>query len=84
MRGMPGWRAYLELENPGTILWKNESPLTTILLEDPGWCRVFVYGDSEQGYSVFVQRSWLDAHGAELSSDDCGVKSHDHSPAREE
>ncbi|MBX7145366.1 MAG: hypothetical protein K1X79_13020 [Oligoflexia bacterium] len=58
------WREYFQLINPQTVLWPNDSPLVSILLEGQEFCQVFQSGQDDTGYSVFVtrkawgQRSW--------------------------
>lgn len=49
------WRRYLDRVNPGTILWRNRSPLIAILLASGEWCRVFAIGSQEAGHSVFIR-----------------------------
>lgn len=54
--GRPNWREFVELANPGTILWRSDSPLTTILVESGEWRSIFKSGSSDRGYQVFVRR----------------------------
>lgn len=70
-RGLPGWDEYLRSVKPETILWRTESPLTSILLEVEDWCRVFASGSAEHGYSVFVKRRYFEEHQAELGLKSC-------------
>lgn len=74
LRGTEKWREYLEAVQPATVLWRNESPLISILLMDPSWCRVYQDGVGEDGYSVFVKSSYLDSVlSGGRSSDDCDM-----------
>ena len=54
--GERNWREYLESvqPQPSTILWKNESPLISILLASGQWCQAYRSGDDTNGFSVFV------------------------------
>lgn len=56
--GLHNWHEYIDLVKPQTILWRVESPLSSILLATGDWCSVFRSGDSEQGYHVFVNREF--------------------------
>lgn len=53
------WRDYFNLIHPQTVLWPNDSPLVSILLEGREYCHVFQSGENDTGYSVFVaQNVW--------------------------
>jgi hypothetical protein len=56
LSGHVHWQRYLEKVGPNTILWRNQSPLTSILLATGEWCRVYAEGSSESGHSVFLRR----------------------------
>lgn len=71
--GREGWSEYIELVNPKTIIWRNGSPLVALLLESPGWCRVFQSGVLSADVSVFVTRELLDARREQLQSSDCPI-----------
>ena len=64
------WQDYFDMVKPETIIWKNHSPLTTLLLHEKEWCRVFYYVAGKGGYSVFVKRSYWLTHQS-LGSDNC-------------
>ena len=55
--GRLGWEGYLKRVDPGTILWRNRSPLVAILIASGEWCRVYANGSSEFGHSVFLRRA---------------------------
>lgn len=57
------WRRYLDRINPGSILWRNRSPLAAILLASGEWCRVFARGSHEVGYSVFIRTAMAGQNG---------------------
>lgn len=71
LNGRAGWRKFIELVQPQTILWKWESPLTSILQEGRDWCLVFHSGIPTDGYVVFLSRSYYAEHSAELTSVKC-------------
>ena len=54
--GERNWKEYLDAvtPKPAAILWKNESPLISILLAGGQWCQAFRSGDDTNGFSVFV------------------------------
>lgn len=61
--GRLSWRRYIDRVNPETILWRNRSPLTAILLASGEWCRVFANGSQEVGHSVFVRAAEAGTEG---------------------
>lgn len=69
-RGESGWRDYLTLVNPQTILWKTESPLTAILSYGSEWCLIYQSGTREEGYSIFVKHDFFNQN-PDLSADNC-------------
>ncbi|MCB0318640.1 MAG: hypothetical protein KDD56_07770 [Bdellovibrionales bacterium] len=60
--GKANWHEYLDLVNPQTILWRNDSPLISILKNGNEWCRIYQEGSDEFGYSVLVKNSWVAKH----------------------
>lgn len=55
--GKEGWQAFVDLVKPKTIVWKNQSPLISLLLTTKKWCRVFKSGsEAKDGYSLLVLR----------------------------
>jgi hypothetical protein len=73
LRGLEGWEEYFDAVKPETILWKTESPLVNILRAGSEWCQVHRSGLPEQGYAVFVKRSYLESNPGELVSPQCGA-----------
>ncbi len=71
MNGTERWHEYLELNQPKTILWRWESPLTSILKLDPNWCIVFRSGVPDRGHIVFLSREAFDVYKGKLTSPDC-------------
>lgn len=72
MQGRHGWERYIEKVNPQTILWKAESPLVSILRNDSAWCHVFLAGDYDQGYALFIRREEFEKRRDVLNADNCG------------
>lgn len=68
-RGKQSWEEYLSVTKPKTILWKNASPLSAILVATGEWCRVFRNGSETEGYSVFITRGEFASRS--LPSDNC-------------
>jgi hypothetical protein len=56
LNGDVHWHRYLDKVRPASIIWRNQSPLTSILLATDEWCRVYAEGSSESGHSVFLRR----------------------------
>lgn len=65
------WEEYLDLVRPKSVLWRRGSPLNSILLESPAWCRVFDGGHPRAPYVVFITREEFDARRGEFESSDC-------------
>lgn len=71
LQGRNNWREYIDAVNPGTIIWNTHSALSSLLLEDAGWCEVFRSKATEVGYAVYVKREYWERHYPELKSVDC-------------
>lgn len=65
------WRAYIDKIKPETILWRTQSPLTSVLRENRDWCQVFQSGSAAQGYVIFVKHQFYQEHKDGLQSLDC-------------
>lgn len=72
MQGRFGWEKYIDLIKPKTILWKAESPLVSILRNNSQWCHVFLAGDYDQGYALFIPRDEFEMRREQLNADNCG------------
>ncbi|RIL09479.1 MAG: hypothetical protein DCC75_06425 [Proteobacteria bacterium] len=77
-RGRENWKEYLEYVKPETILWRSDSPLKAILLNDSSeerWCLVYEEGVSTQEQlafpQIFVKRSFLASMSKPLPSRNC-------------
>ncbi len=71
LQGVYGWEKYIEAVQPKTILWKTESPLTSILRNNSQWCHVFLAGDYKQGFAIFLAHEEFEKRRAELKADNC-------------
>ncbi len=71
LNGRAGWQKFIEMVQPNTILWKWESPLTSILLEGGKWCSVFRSGTVSDGFVVFLKKEYFSAHRVDLSTVRC-------------
>lgn len=69
--GRHGWEKYIEAVNPKTILWKAESPLTSILRNNSQWCHVYLAGDYKDGFVIFLLREEFEKRRGELNADNC-------------
>lgn len=74
LRGLVDWHEYLTATEPKTILWKLESPLSSILIESPDWCEVFRKGEIDSGHIVFVSAPEYYSRFSHLASPDCPQK----------
>lgn len=71
LQGVYGWEKYIEAVKPQTILWKAESPLTSILRNNSQWCHVFLAGDYKQGFAIFLTHDEFEKRRGELKADNC-------------
>lgn len=71
LTGKAGWEGYIEKVQPNSIIWRQGSPLTSLLLLSPEWCRVFASGSEDENFVVFIKRDEFNSRRAELSSIDC-------------
>ena len=68
-KGKANWKEYIDLVKPETILWPTGSALTSLLLNDQEWCRIFTSGDDTIGFSVFIKHQELLDRAAEFESE---------------
>lgn len=69
--GKREWREYLSAVRPKTVIWSRQSPLTSLLIEVPEWCKVYETGNRISGYAVFITRGQFEAMPGEFISSDC-------------
>ncbi len=70
-RAKRNWREYIDAVNPGTILWRDDSPLGTVLLAENHWCLVHESGPQRARVSVWVKQEYFQSRRDELSSVNC-------------
>ncbi len=73
--GKATWHEFVDKVGAETILWRQGSPMVTILLVSPEWCRVFSSGPGDEDHAVFIKASLFTARAGEFSSPDCGAAS---------
>lgn len=71
LNGKQNWRDFINLVNPQTILWPNDSALIALLLLSGEWCQVFQNLTEDSGYSVFVKQTVWQQRQSELPSMNC-------------
>jgi hypothetical protein len=60
--GKRSWQEYLQEVKPETIMWRDDSPLGSILIAEGEWSEVFSSGPERSRVSVFVKRSFVEAN----------------------
>jgi hypothetical protein len=69
--GRETWQEYIRAVQPQTILWRQESPFVSLLVESDQWCRVFQSGVTRRDYSVFISRQEFERRKGEFVAPDC-------------
>lgn len=69
--GKANWQDYIKRVQAETILWRQGTAMTSLLLLSPEWCRVFASGTEDESFVVFIKRSEFEAKRDQLSSIDC-------------
>ena len=69
--GKANWQDYINRVQAETILWRQGTAMTALLLLSPEWCRVFASGSEDESFVVFIKRAEFDAKRDRLSSIDC-------------
>jgi hypothetical protein len=69
--GRENWEEYIRAVEPKTIIWRQESPFVSLLIESSEWCRVFQSGSMRTDYSVFISRDEFNSRRNEFDSPDC-------------
>jgi hypothetical protein len=70
-QGRNTWRDYIEAVKPNTILWRQGSPMVSLLFESGEWCRVFASGTEDTDSVVFVRKEYFSSVKAQLTSTNC-------------
>lgn len=67
----PNWRGFIDKVQGQTIMWRQGSPLISLLVLAPEWCQVFASGGGDEDTVVFVRSEFLSLHADEFQSPDC-------------
>jgi len=70
-KGKRNWQEYFDVVKPETVLWRADSPLSSILLAGEEWCLVFPAVLSDKGAMVFVKQRYFAEHASTLQSRNC-------------
>ncbi len=70
-QGRARWRDYLDTVKPKTILWRQGSPMVSLLFETHEWCRVFSTGSEDQDFVVFMRKEDFTTRNGQLTSSNC-------------
>ena len=69
--GTARWEDILGLVKPQTIVWRTDSAFTSLLASTGRWCVVFRSGPENHGYSVLVQREYLETNAQAFDAPRC-------------
>lgn len=69
--GKPSWHDFIDKVQAQTILWRQGSPMVSLLLLSPEWCRVFSSGTGDEDHAVFIKLELLRSRKGEFTSTDC-------------
>jgi hypothetical protein len=69
--GKATWHDFIDKVKAETIVWRQGSPMVTLLLVSPDWCRVFSSGGGDEDHAVFIKSELFRARAGEFSSPDC-------------
>lgn len=71
MRAKRSWKEYFTRIGPGTILWREDSPLPSVLIATGEWCQVHESGSPRARISVWIPRALFLERSGEFSSGNC-------------
>jgi len=71
--GKATWHDFIDKVNAQTILWRQGSPMVSLLLLSPEWCRVFSSGPGDEDHAVFIRSGLYRERQGELTSSDCSA-----------
>ena len=69
--GRANWNEFIDKVGAKTIMWRQGSPFTSLLLLSPEWCRVFTTGSGDEDQAVFIRYEDFRSRSGELTSIDC-------------
>jgi hypothetical protein len=71
--GKASWHDFIDKVQAQTIVWRQGSPMVSLLLVSPEWCRVFSSGPGDEDNSVFIRSELFRARSGEFTSSDCSA-----------
>ena len=69
--GQRNWHDFLSTVKAKTVIWKENSPLSSLLRASMQWCEVSDGASQKDGFSVFISRDQFESRRAEFKSSDC-------------
>lgn len=69
--GKASWHDFIDKVQAQTILWRQGSPMVSLLLVSPEWCRVFSSGPGDEDHAVFIRSELFKTRSGEFTSSDC-------------
>jgi hypothetical protein len=72
--GKATWHEFIDKVQAQTIVWRQGSPMVSLLLVSPEWCRVFSSGPGDEDHAVFITAELFRARSSEFTSSDCSVE----------
>jgi hypothetical protein len=74
MRAKRSWEKYFDRIKPGTLLWRDDSPLPSVLIAAGQWCQVHESGSPRARISVWIPRELFVERRQEFSSVNCDTR----------
>lgn len=71
LSGRRTWGDFIDKVGAQTILWRQGSPLVSLLLLSPDWCQVFSAGSGDEDLTLFIRREVFQSRVGEFTSSDC-------------
>ena len=71
--GKASWHDFIDKVQAQTIVWRQGSPMVSLLLLSPEWCRVFSSGPGDEDHAVFIRADIFRERTSEFSSLDCSA-----------
>lgn len=72
--GRSTWHEFIDRVQAQTILWRQGSPMVSLLLLSPEWCRVFSSGPGDEDHAVFIRSELFRSRSGEFTSTDCAAE----------
>jgi hypothetical protein len=71
--GKATWYEFIDKVQAQTIVWRQGSPMVSLLLLSPEWCQVFSSGPGDEDHAVFIKSELFRARSGEFRSSDCSA-----------